>query len=196
MPSRTKRRKRLGRSMREDLARIELQRASAGLTIEATARAAGIAVRRVMEWRSGASVPRRSNLARYQQAIRRAGRTLSGQDRLLLNLWDAVLVLVAREHGVCPATVRGHEPALRATRSPVWVQQQRVRWEAIYLLNTVFGVQQADIAKALGVTRQAVQQAVRAIEASRDGDLDADFPLDAALDARLTGLSHDLTETV
>jgi transcriptional regulator with XRE-family HTH domain len=181
--------------MLDKVRKLEAERRAAGVPQQRVLRLADMGHNTVARWLAGLRTARPGAVARYHRALRVAELELSAADRPVLNLWDALLVLVAREHGVCPAATRAFDAGLRATRSAQWVAQQRVRWEVIYLMNMVFGVRQHEIAKVLGVTRQAVQRAVRAVEAARDGDLDMDIDLDAALDARLTKLTHDLTET-
>ena len=176
------------------LAALDCERRAAGLSVERVAAAAGLSTRSVLRWQSGKRKPLPHFLARYRQALRRLARGVEKADANLLIAFDTLLVLVARDHGVCPVTVRASRPALRATRSEEWVAAQRVRWEAIYLMREVFGFKPVEIAKVVGVTRQTVQQAVAAVEAARDGDLKPDIPRDAALDARLSALIRDLTE--
>lgn len=180
---------------RRQLQVMEARREEMGLSRSEVLRAAGLAHNAVSRWLDGSRTPDRTSLARYQQAIKRARKDLSRVDGLVLNLWDALLVLVAREHGLCPVVVRSQDPGKRANRSPDWVAAQRVRWEVIYLLNQVFGIAQSDIATALNMTRQAIGPAVEAITDRREGDELVGEPRDEALHARISKFEHDLTET-
>ena len=181
-------------TLRNEIVRLEAQREALGLSQHAVVRHAQMGHDTVRRWLTGRRTPNRAAVARYRIAIRHLQEGLSRTEGLKLHLYEALLVLVARDHGVCPVLVRLHDPSVRATNSPAWLAAQRVRWDALYLLCEVYGVEKAEIGRLIGVTRQAVQQAVAAVEAARDGDLKPDIPRDAALDARLSALIRDLTE--
>lgn len=178
------------------LQQIERGRAAKGLSQQEVLRHAGLAHNTLSRWLKGTRSPDRAGIARYQQAVKRAGRNLSRIDGLVLNLWDVLVVLVAREHGLCPTIVRSQDPSKRANRSPDWVAAQQVRWEVIFLLNQVFGIGQSDIAAALNMTRAAIGPAVKGIIDRREGDELVGEPRDDVLHARLSQLEHDLTETM
>lgn len=87
-----------------------------------------------------------------------------------------------------PGQAAAANPGRRATGSAQWLAAAEARRLGLYLLNAACGFRQAEIARAAGMTRQAVSLAVRAAEERReDGAYDA---LAERLTAMVTGDGH------
>ncbi|MBV1706287.1 MAG: hypothetical protein KGQ37_03680 [Hyphomicrobiales bacterium] len=80
------------------------------------------------------------------------------------------------------------DPGRRANASPEWRAAALVRAQALYCTVTELNVNGARVARAIGMTRQAVSQALRRIEDMRD-----DAAFDAALDAAAALISGRVT---
>ena len=77
------------------------------------------------------------------------------------------MALVAREMGIDPNSAVTTDFTRQRPQSPDWVAANTARRIAIYLLVTVLDVRRGEIARALGITRQAVHQTLEDIEATR-----------------------------
>lgn len=62
------------------------------------------------------------------------------------------------------------DPARRATVDPEWREASLVRWVALSMMTNQFGFRPIDAARAAGVSKQAVSQAMRNLEDRRDAD--------------------------
>ncbi len=65
---------------------------------------------------------------------------------------------------------------------PVWRQAARLRRCAFYLLVEILHVGKADMAHAIGISRQAVHKGVAAVEAERDRDPQFDALMQGMVD--------------
>lgn len=94
-------------------------------------------------------------------------------DALAVSLvYGGYLAVTARELGCDPMAVRLADPRRRATANAEWMRAARCRRIAIYLTSVTLDARQARIADVLGLSRQAVNQAMRDISDERD---DAEF---------------------
>jgi transcriptional regulator with XRE-family HTH domain len=168
------------------LAEIEALRAAAGISKGDLERAAGLPHSYYGKLLAGRFRPRRDMIARLNLALARSRRQAEGNvsGGFLQALTYRMAVAVAgRALGVEPAMVHGQDPARRATQSAEWMQAAEVRRVAIYLLNTAAGLGQSKVARAAGMTKQAVSLACREIEERRT---------DAAFDRLLDRLTADI----
>lgn len=83
-------------------------------------------------------------------------------------VFEAFLASACRHLSLDLAVVKASEPSRRATACHSWRQQAYVRQLALYLANQATGLPQAELARAIGVTRAAVCAAVREVEDRRD----------------------------
>lgn len=91
--------------------------------------------------------------------------------------FNAALYIIARQSGLDPAVVAAAPEQAPLSERKAWAAAMKVRRQAIYLTITLLDVPQADMARALGISRPAVTRLVREVEDQRD-----DPALDRALD--------------
>jgi transcriptional regulator with XRE-family HTH domain len=104
--------------------------------------------------------------------LRRAGPHLKhGQNRRSADLsikYRFALVVAAFALRLDPVMVQASLPAAKQAANKEWRNASFARWIAWYLLNSSFGLSQAEVARAAGVTKQAVSLAMRQITEKRD----------------------------
>ena len=136
------------------------------------AQAAGLHPSQLSDILRGVKVPSDATLAKLRFAVRR----LCNKQKLPTSPVDAafsaVASLVARELGLDPTALRTAGPGVVSRGLAADARRM-----AMYLMNTRLGFHQAEVARACGVTRQAISLACAAVEESRD---------DATRDALLT----------
>ena len=103
-------------------------------------------------------------------------------------IYRVVLALTAQSLGLDPVSVQVSDPGAKKAANREWREASLARWMAQYLLNTKLNMPQAQVARASGVTKQAVSLAMREIELKRD---DPEF--DARL-AKLEDVFEDVTD--
>lgn len=158
--------------MVQTLDELDDLRRKRGVSQEKLAAAAGVSARHLSRLKNepGYSVPP-TLLRRCKRALSR----LSGSpDELVKGGRDVLIVympvcaLVAREMNVPMDIVRENPPAAKATQNEDWMRAARVREITTYLVNTAIGLQQVNIARALGVSQAAISKICRKIEEERD----------------------------
>ncbi len=153
--------------------------------IERRRKASGISLARLladarMDWRTWRAVctssrpVRRSTLERLQRALNRlaSGDRETNEGATVL-AYRAIIVVTMRAHGldiVKYAQAMACDFSAEKPQNPEWATAARARRIAMYFLCDVLGVGKAGLAKAIGCSRQNVNQAVAAIEAARDDD--------------------------
>jgi hypothetical protein len=86
-------------------------------------------------------------------------------------LYQALLARAAQALSVSIAEVRASDPADKG-RTPAARMCAQVRWLAFYLMNVGFGVAGAQVARAAGVSKNAVSLALKEVELRRETDND------------------------
>lgn len=163
---------------------IEVIRKDAGISKGELERAAGLPHSYYGKLLAGRFHPRPDVIARLNLALARCKRERDVSPSLLQTLAYRMAVAVAGHAlGIQPSMVHGQDPARRATQSAEWMQAAEVRRVAIYLLNTAAGLGQSKVARAAGMTKQAVSLACREIEERRT---------DPAFDQLLDRLTADI----
>ena len=167
---------------------------SSGLSIEdidRRRRRLGISVERLIgearvtyfTWRhamKGDMVTRSSTLARLDRALARLNAGERQQtEGALTRSYRHMVGLIAEWSGVDVAGAQAiaFDFSKEKPSSPDWIAAARVRRLAMYVLAAA-GERKADVARAIGCTRQNVMQAVSAIEALRASDAFVDTLLD------------------
>lgn len=156
-----------------ELDRIEARRVELGVNIDALERLAGIARGHYRRLVAGGTQPQASTLAALKLALQRYRLRQAGDEGTEAHLTIAyrfALALAAEAIGCDPAEAQTVDPSARATKSPRWSRSVEARRIAVYLLNCGVGIKQAHLARAVGVTKQAVNSMVRDIEDRRDDD--------------------------
>lgn len=106
--------------------------------------------------------------ARLRLAVARISREQRDGGAVAAACYRATLALAALASGVAPELAQVSDPALRRTADAEWAAAAVARRLAIYCMNTTLGFRQVDVARCAGVTKQAVNSAVREVEIDRD----------------------------
>lgn len=170
-----------------DIATIEQRRRQMRLTVTSLCATAGVAESHYYRLMARQHSPRASTISRLSMALHRyrigfgaeAGE-LAPHAALKVTMVLAAFCLKADARAALDA-----DPARRATSNAEWMEAARVRRVAIYIANQFLGFTQSDLARAAGVTKQAVYTGITEMEDERDND--------AALKALLDQLEEVLS---
>lgn len=159
---------------------IETMRKERGLTQERLCQAAGITVRAYQRALSGDRSPRADTLAKLAGALDKCRRDKPDGlkvDRVEL-IYRIFLVHLADSLSIPFDVVMAHDPQKKATSSAAWMQVNTIRTVAAYLLKSVAGLSNAEVARAAGVTQAAMTISLQKVENGRDNpELDRLFEL-------------------
>lgn len=158
--------------MSPELQQIERRRMALNVSRTDLAAAAGMAVTYYSGFLiAGRRQPRASTLARLNTALdnlrKRRGRS-DGGDFALTVAFRLALVVAAHALGHDPLQAQDADPARRATSNPDWMKAAEVRRLALYLLVSECGFTKTAVGEAAGVTKQAVFETCKNLEAIRD----------------------------
>lgn len=151
---------------------IERRRAELGVTRTQLAAAARIPLSYYSGFLiAGRRAPREATVARLNAALdnlrKRRGRG-DGSDFALTIAFRLALIVAAHALGHDPLQAQSADPARRATQCPDWMKAAEVRRLALYLLTTECGFTKTAVGEAAGMTKQAVSEACKDLEAIRD----------------------------
>lgn len=171
-------------SSRADFFCLDRRRAALGLPVARLCALAGIDPRHYWRLKAGSTMGRRA-AAKIAGAL--DGALVPSQPAGLAVLHRLVMAVTALSSGNDPAAAIGTDFAVQRPLDRQWLAAARVRRIAMYVLVREFDHSRADVARALGCTRQNVAQAVEDIELAAE---DPDF---AALLLRVAGLATGQT---
>ena len=158
---------------------IERERKRLKIPVARLCRQAGMDAKNYARIRGGERCPRGDTLARLAAALAACKR--GDKDNALAGrpLFRLVLAQLAREVGIDVAAALEHKPQQKATANPEWMEISRLRDVACYILNTVLGMSNAEVARAAGVTPPAITVAIRKVEDKREAhpELEAVFSM-------------------
>lgn len=159
---------------------IERERQKMKIPVAKLCGAAGLTVRTYERIKDGTRTPRPDTLARLASGLtvaRRQGRPAAAwMERRSQVLFRIILLQLADESQADQALVLEFDPQAKATASKEWMEISRLRHLAMYIMNVILGVPNADVAKAAGVSPAAVTVALQKMEIKRDDpDLDRLF---------------------
>lgn len=149
---------------------IEAKRVQMKIPVRRLCAAAGYDVRAFERVRAGEKQAQPSTLAKLQLALKRFG-TGFGGDAGAIAPHAAVKGCIALAAFYLDSDVKAAlnaDPSRRATANAEWMQAAQVRRLGLWIANQWFGFKQADLARAAGMTKQAVQAAVSELEWERD----------------------------
>lgn len=142
-----------------------------GVCLTQLARVLGVAPSTVWRWRQrGLTREQRNRLERARLTVARQSRPPEPGPALVA--YRAVLVAVAAEFSCEPAEVLAYDPGSRANGSPKFRRAARVRRVAQFLLRYALDIAPVEIARATGVSRQAVHALILDVEDERASDPD------------------------
>jgi len=139
-----------------------LDRLPKGVTPAMLARVAGVHPSHLSRMRAGKLPVPEAMLARLRYGVVRL-RTGEGDAVAINALNRALIVICAVEMGQDPLAVQGTDPNSKQMRLEGWLARVFVHWVARHVMCDCFGLKQAQVAEALGVTRQAVHKSVRQV---------------------------------
>lgn len=149
---------------------IEAKRRAMKISIHSLCSAAGIRQKTYERTRSGATAPRASTLGRLQVALRRFQVGFGGEAQSIAPhaAYKACVVIAAMQMDADARAALEADPGRRATANPAWQRAAEVRRVGYFIANQFLGFTQSDLARAAGVTKQAVSTAVKELEWERD----------------------------
>lgn len=155
-----------------DIAAIERKRRQMNIPVSSLCATAGIGRRTYDYVLGGRSQPTPATMAKLQRALGRYRIGFGGEAGQLAphSTFRAVQVLAAFHLKVDARQAISADPARRATMDRDWRQAAKVRRAALYITNQFFGFTQSDLARAAGMTKQAVSAAIKELEDERDED--------------------------
>jgi hypothetical protein len=158
------------------IAGIDRRRKDAGISHERLCRAANIQLRNWFRLIRGEHAAKSITLKKLNEAMDAlaAGETTSQRLSLCQAYLRTITVQLAEKRGWDPELMLLQDFSSENTNDPVWLQASRLRRCAVYLLVEGLDFGKANIARAIGVSRQAVHKTVAAIEAERDRDREFD----------------------
>lgn len=132
------------------------------------ARLSGLHVSHIGNIKAGRRMPTAATLAKLRLvAVRLRTRQIEAPLAVVLT-YRASLALACRFLNVDAAMAQNSDPARKQTQNVEWRSAATARRLAQYLMNTCMGFRQVDVARAAGVTKQAINQAMREIEDARE----------------------------
>lgn len=147
---------------------IEVERKRLKIPVARLCHTAGIASRTYERIRGGNRSPRGDTLARLTAALGQMKRGEKARASANRTLFRLVLAQLAHNLGMDVAAVLAHDPQQKATADPKWMEISRLRDVACYMLNTMLGLPNAEVARAAGVTPPAITVAIRKVEDKRE----------------------------
>lgn len=162
-----------GSHLSTSLKAIDARRRKAGIPRQKLCEMAGIHINTYRFALEGHANSRRRTLARLNEAMNQlaAGRAAQKSETLCMIALRLVTEKMAIGSGWDPQLMLSQNFEAENSNDPVWLQASRLRRCAIYLLvEEMRAVGKAEIAHAIGITRQAVHKGVAAIEAERERD--------------------------
>lgn len=153
------------------LQRIEQRRLALKISRTELERAAGLSANYLSAVAASRYVPRESTLARLNTALSNIAKKRGGGDMPdfpLTVAYRLALIVAAHTLGHDASAAQAADPSRRATQCPDWMKAAEVRRLALYLLTSECGFSQSEVARAAGLTKQAVSEICRDMEAIRD----------------------------
>ncbi|MBB4649261.1 hypothetical protein GGQ99_000983 [Aminobacter niigataensis] len=131
---------------------------------------AGVGRRTYDYMHNGTTAPQAATLGRLQTALDRLRRGVGGEAYGLAPhaVYKSCMVVAASYMQANATAALDADPGRRATANPEWQRAAEVRRVGYFIANQFLGFKISDLARAAGVTKQAVSTAVRELEWERD----------------------------
>lgn len=116
--------------------------------------------------------PTGATLGRLQTALDRLRRGVGGEAFGLAPhaVFKTCMVVAAAYMQADARSALDADPGRRATANPEWQRAAEVRRVGYFIANQFLGFRTSDLARAAGVTKQAVSSAIRELEWERDAE--------------------------
>lgn len=148
---------------------INRRRAVMKITISELCRQAGVGVRTYHDALAGTCTMRPATLAKLAAALDRCRRANAGSGPAGNQAaYRAAIVLAAMLTKADARAALAADPAAKASANPLWLAAAQTRRLAFWIANGQLGLRVTDIARAAGVTKQAVSSAIRELEDDDD----------------------------
>lgn len=133
---------------------------------------AGVGTSTYYEVLDGTRAARPATIAKLNQALGRFKLAYAGDSGPLTvhAAWKGALLIAAFTLKADPRGVLFSDPSRRATSDPVWREQAHARRMAYWLANGLMGFRATEVARAAGVSKQAVSQGIKDLDQQRDQD--------------------------
>lgn len=160
-------------SMALDFFTINKRRAVMKVPIISLCVQASIGARTYYDALDGRSEPRPDTLARLNHALDRFKLSYAGDKGPIAvhAAYKAALVIAAGQLKADFRNVFFSDPARKATADTEWLAAARVRRLAFWITNQMLGFGVTDVARAAGVTKQAVSSAKKELEDDEDPEI-------------------------
>ena len=152
-----------------DIYEINRRRAVMKIPISELCRQAGVGRQTYNDAIAGRYAPRPATLAKLAAALDRCRRANAGSGPAGNHAaYRAAIVLAATLTRADARAALGADPAGKASANPAWLAAARVRRLACWIANGQLGLRVTDIARAAGMTKQAVSTAIKELEDDDD----------------------------
>jgi DNA-binding Xre family transcriptional regulator len=160
---------------------IERRRLELGVSKERLVAAAGISRRTYQRAQNTRSRKiQRRTVDALDRALEQLAGTRSAKASQLASLHRAAMILIAKELRLDPESVLATDFTRQRPMDKPWLAAARVRRDAMAVVAVDLGVRHSDLARAIGVSKQNVGQAVDQVYDKREAD-----PLFEAMLARI-----------
>lgn len=134
---------------------------------------AGVGRQTFYEALKGVQVARPATLAKLSAALGRFKLSYTGDPGPMAAhaTYRMALLLSAQVLGADPRQALFSDPADKATANKEWRESARVRRLAFWLANGLLGFKVTEIARAAGVTKQAVSSAIKELEDDESAEM-------------------------
>lgn len=162
---------------------IEAKRLEMNVPIDKLCAAAGITSRGYLLAKSRKTPPVPATIAKLQTALDRMRRGVGGEANSLAPhaVFKACVVVAAAYMQADARAALAADPSRRATANPEWQRAAEVRRVGYFIANQFLGFSISDLARAAGVTKQAVSRAIPELEWERDPEGGKNRQLDELL---------------
>lgn len=152
-----------------DIYEINRRRAVMKIPISELCRQAGVSDRAWRYMLDGRKTPRPATLAKLAAALARCRRTNAGSGPAGNEAaYRAAIVVAAMVTRADARAALAADPAAKASANPLWLAAAQTRRLAFWIANGQLGLRVTDIARAAGVTKQAVSSAISELEDDDD----------------------------
>ena len=149
---------------------IDSRRRAAGMSVSELSKRSGVAFSTYWFIRTGRTKPTLKTLQRYAAGLVAVPKAKphSQLQTLALAAYRGHVAGISAKLGIDPAEVVASIPSRSAVHDPKWAKAAKVRQLAIYCTVIEFNLPGAVLARAIGMTKQAVSWNLKQVEELRD----------------------------
>lgn len=156
--------------MLKSLDEIDAKRSEKGLSVLALCKIAGVSPVTYWRWKTDRTgAPKLRTIQRLAAALDgKAWPARRMPPPLIRQHFAIVHAYCAKTLGLIEAESVMVDPHANRPRDPGWLSHMRARRLAIYMVVTMGNIRGTELAKAIGVSKQAISKTLRAVEDCRD----------------------------